>query len=84
MEKIKENPEKEIVFFIDKKQHKTVQLGWTVKELLEQFAKVDPARNTIALRHGNDFKEYSELGESISLENGMHFVIFDNSPTPVS
>lgn len=84
MEKINEKSEKDIVFFIDKKQLKTVQSSWTIKELLEQFAKVDPTRNTIALRIGNDYKEYSDLGESVDLENGMHFVIFNNAPTPVS
>lgn len=73
-----------IVFFIDKIQFKTSQSEMTVKELLSQYAKEDPAETTLVLKHGNDLTKFEDDNQLVSLKNGMHFVVFYDGPTPVS
>lgn len=75
--------EHEIVFFVDKQQFKTEQSQLTVRTIL-QMAKEDPAQTTLVLKHGNDQTKYTNLDEIISLQNGMKFVVFHNTPTTVS
>jgi hypothetical protein len=79
-----ENKLHEIVFFIDKQQFKTTQAQQSVRALLQDFAKEDPAQTTLVLKKGNDIIKFTNLDELITLENGMKFVVFHNSPTPVS
>jgi hypothetical protein len=74
----------EIVFFIDKQQFKTKESELSVRTILQDFAKEDPTQTTLVLRHGNDNVKYTNLDEIISLKNGMKFVVFHNTPTPVS
>ena len=54
-----------------------------VRELLE-LADEDPSETTLVLKHGNDLTKYNDPDEEVKLKNGMHFVIFHNSPTTVS
>jgi len=76
--------EKEIVFFIDSEKFETDQATLTVRTLLVDYAKEDPIQTTLALRHGNDIKKYTNIDESVAMKNGMKFIIFHNTPTPVS
>ena len=81
---VKTETEHEIVFFIDKQQFKTRQSELSVRAILQDFAKEDPTQTTLVLRHGNDLVKYTNLDEIISLKNGMKFVVYHNTPTPVS
>jgi hypothetical protein len=76
--------EHEIIFFIDKQEFKTKQSRQTVRALLTDFAHEDPAQTTLVLKRGNDIVKFTNLDEVITLENGMKFVVFHNTPTPVS
>jgi translation elongation factor EF-Tu-like GTPase len=79
------NQEKhKINFFIDKEKFETDQAQLSVRTLLVDFAKEDPTQTTLALRHGNDIDKFTNLDQSIAMENGMHFIVFHNTPTPVS
>jgi len=79
------NQEKhKINFFIDKEKFETDQAQLSVRTLLVDFAKEDPAQTTLAVRHGNDIEKFTNLDQLIAMENGMHFIVFHNTPTPVS
>lgn len=73
----------EVVFFIDKQQFKADPRPYSVRELLE-MAGEDPAETTLARRKGNELERYSNPDELIQIENGTHFVVLHNGPTPVS
>ena len=75
---------KKIVFFIDQKKYETNDPTLTVKQLLVDFAKVDPERYTLALKKEGGYHEYENLEEVIDMKEGMHFSLFDKKPTPVS
>ena len=81
---VKKETEHEIVFFVDMQQFKTRQSELSVRTILQDFAKEDPSQTTLVLRHGNDQIKYTNLDEIISLENGVKFVVYHNTPTPVS
>lgn len=76
--------EKEVVFFIDKEQFKTERTELSVRELLQDFAKADPTSSTLVWRHGNDLEKFTDLDKVVAIENGMHFVVYHNTPTTVS
>jgi len=76
--------EKGVVFFIDKQQFESGVADLSVRTLLVDFAKEDPAETTLVLRHGNELKKLTNLDEVIHLENGMKFLVYHNTPTPVS
>jgi hypothetical protein len=80
----KSDKPKDIVFFIDLQQHKTTEPSHTVRDLIVNFAKEDPATTTLVLKKGNEQHKYTNLDEIVPLENGMHFTIFHNTPTTVS
>jgi hypothetical protein len=75
--------ERDIVIHIDQEQFKVTRSEMTVRELL-QLAGENPAETTLVLRHGNEQHKYTNLDESVPLKNGMHFVVFHNTPTTVS
>jgi hypothetical protein len=75
--------ERKINFFIDKEKFETDQAQLSVQTLLVDFAKEDP-QTTLALRHGNDIVKFTNLDQLIAMENGMHFIVYHNTPTPVS
>ena len=75
---------KEIVFFIDQEQFKSETTQLTVRELLQNYAKCDPNVSTLVLRHGNDLQKLTDLSTVVTLENGMKFVVYHNTPTSVS
>lgn len=75
---------KKIVFFIDKQKFETTDPNSTPRSLLT-LAGEDPAETTLVLKDkGGELKKYTNLDEPIILEEGMHFVVFHNKPTPVS
>ena len=76
--------EKKIVFFIEQKKYETESEKLTVRQILVDFAKVDPERYTLALKQQGGFHEYGNLDEIIEMKEGMHFSLFDKKPTPVS
>ena len=75
---------KNVVFFIDKKQYKTEDSKLRARDLLLDYAEEDPAETTLVLKQGNDLTKYEDDDQVISLENGMHFVVYHDGPTPVS
>jgi hypothetical protein len=75
---------KKIVFFIEQKKYETTEESLTVRQILVDFAKVDPNRYTLALKKQGGFHEFENLDEIIDMKEGMHFSLFDKKPTPVS
>lgn len=73
-----------ITFFIDKEKFETEKRELSVRALLVEYAKEDPAMTTLALKLGNEIKKYTDLNELILMRNGMKFIVFHNEPTPVS
>lgn len=76
--------ERKIVFFIGKQKHETEEASLTVKEILVDFAKVNPDEKSLALKQGNEHPEYQNIDEIIIMKEGMHFVLFDKTPTTAS
>jgi hypothetical protein len=79
-----EKKEHKINFFIDKEKFETDQSSLSVRALLVDYAKEDSTQTTLAFKHGNDVKKYTNLDEMVPLENGMKFVVYHNTPTTVS
>lgn len=75
---------KKYVFFIDKTKYETESPSFTVRQILTEFAKVDPSTNTLAIKEHGNFRELKNLDEVIDLKEGQHFTIFNNEPTTVS
>jgi hypothetical protein len=75
---------KKYVFFIDKTKHETDHASLTVRQILTDFANVNTANNTLAVKEHGNFRELTNLEEPIDLKEGQHFTIFNNEPTPVS
>ena len=73
----------QIVIFIDQEQLKLEDRQYTPRELLK-LAGDDPAETTLVLKHGNDLETLTDLDKAFQPNNGEHFVVFHNSPTPVS
>ncbi len=79
-----ERGHKRVIFFIDKEKFETDQHELSVRVLLQEFAKEDPSVTTLVLKKGNDLIKFANLDEMIPLENGMKFIVYHNTPTPVS
>jgi hypothetical protein len=75
---------RKIHFFIDKERFETDQEKLSVGTLLVDFAKEDPSQTTLALKEGNEIKKFTNLDEMVEMKNGMHFIVYHNTPTPVS
>ena len=75
---------KKIVFFIGKTKHETEKKELTPREILVDFAKVSPDNFTLALKRQSGFDELTNLDDPIHMKEGMHFVLFDKTPTTVS
>lgn len=71
-------------FYIGQKQYQTFEPSLTVRQILVDFAMVDPAKNTLAIKNAGGFHEYKNLDETIQLTDCPHFVLFDNCQTSVS
>lgn len=78
------NKKEKTVYFIEQEKFETDQEQLSVRHLLVEDAKEDPATTTLGIRHGNDITKYTNLDELIPIKNGMRFIIFHNEPTPVS
>jgi len=79
-----ERQHKEYPFFIDKKEYKSPTVLLTARQILTDYAHVNPQSKTLAKKQVGGFHEYKDLDEAISLENAPHFILFDNTPTQVS
>lgn len=78
------NEHKKFVFFIDKQKFETSESELTVRQILVDYAKVNPNENVLVLVHGNELQELKDLEKVIELHEGMKFTIFNQNPTPVS
>jgi hypothetical protein len=76
--------DKTIKFKIDAEKFETTEQSLSVRSLIEDYAKVDAASNTLALLNGNVQHRYENLDEVVPLKNGMKFVVLSDKPTPVS
>ncbi len=77
------NTHTEVVIFIDQQQFKLEDRDYTPRELLK-LAGDDPAETTLVLKRGNDLEKLTDLDKPFRPKNGEHFVVYHNSPTPVS
>lgn len=80
----KKEKKHKIVFFIDKEKFETDQTHLSVKTLLVEFAKEDPAATTLVLKQGNELIKLTILEQIIDMKDGMKFLVYHNGPTPVS
>ncbi|HEX2628141.1 MAG TPA: hypothetical protein VHM26_04000 [Chitinophagaceae bacterium] len=71
-------------FYIGQKRYETKHKSLTVRQILVDFAKVDPKEKTLARKEGGGYHEYHNLDEVIPLKDCPHFTIFDNEPCIVS
>jgi hypothetical protein len=84
MDEVASNHVKVIHFFIDKSKFETTKSSLTVREILEDFAKVSSTNNTLAVKEAGNFVEFTDLNLQVELKEGEHFTVFNNEPTPVS
>jgi len=73
----------QIVVFIDKQKLTLEDRDFTPRELL-QLAGEDPAETTLVLKKGNELEKLTDLDKAFRPKEGAHFVVYHNSPTPVS
>lgn len=71
-------------FFIEKKKYETEQPTLTVRQILVDYAQVNPTSKTLAQKQGGGFRELKNLDEMIELHSAQHFALFDDTSTPVS
>jgi len=71
-------------FFIGKMIYHTQSSRLTVRQILEDFAKVNPIQKSLGIKTETGVHEYTDLNESVSLEGCPHFTLFDNQPVGVS
>ncbi len=73
----------QIIVFIDKQKVTLEDRDYTPRELL-QLAGEDPAETTLVSRKGNELEKLTDLDKAFRPKDGSHFVVYHNSPTPVS
>ena len=56
---------------------------YTPRQLL-MLAEEDPNETTLVRKHGHETEKLTDLDTPIELKNGEHFVVYHNTPTPVS
>ena len=84
MESKHEPPQQTIHFFIDKTPFETTTPKHTVRDLIVNFAKEDPTLVTLIQVKGDERIKHPDLNETLEVTDGEHFLIFHNTPTPVS
>jgi len=77
------NARNRIEIFIDQQKITIEDREYTPRELLE-LAGDNPSETTLALKHGHEITKLSDLDERFQPKEGDHFVVYHNSPTPVS
>ncbi len=73
----------DVVIFIDMEKFEVESEEMSVRELLE-LAEEDPQETSLVLKHGNDLDKFDDLNQIVELKNGMKFIVYHNTPTPVS
>lgn len=71
-------------FFIDQQEHHTKHPSLTVRQILEDFAKVNPVNKELAKKQPGGLHHYRDLNEVVSVEHCPKFTLFDLTPAPVS
>ena len=75
---------KKYVFFVENTKFETEQSHLTVRQILVDFVRVDPATKTLSLKVPGGHRELTNLDESLDLGSALHFGLFDNTPTTIS
>ena len=75
---------KKTVFFINHTKYETTEDALTPRVMLRDYAKEDPAKTTLAHKHGNQIDHLTNLDQSFELKNGTQFAVFYETPTTVS
>lgn len=73
-----------VAFFIDQEQVFAPTATLTVREILEDYAKVDATKTTLVEMHGDDRVKHPDLNERLTVNVCERFVVFHNTPTTVS
>ena len=68
-------------FYIGPKDYQTEHSHLTVRQILVDYAKVNPEKKSLAIKQGQEFHTYEDLNERIHLVPVKHFILFDNTPT---
>lgn len=71
-------------FFIDQQEHHTKHASLTVRQILEDFAKVNPLNKELTTKQSGGLHHYRNLDEVVSLEHCPKFTLFDLTPAQVS
>jgi hypothetical protein len=74
----------EIVFYVDKQRFVTDQPNQTPRSILQFFAGDNPDETTLVLKEGKEPHKFTNPDEPIVITDGMRFVVFHNTPCPVS
>ncbi len=74
---------KKLNIFINQKKLEVEADEMTPRQLLK-LANESPEEVVLALKEKGQLTKYEGLDEKIPLQNGMHFVTMDTTPTPVS
>lgn len=80
----KPHPPRIYSFSIDQKKFETEESQLSVRRILVEFARVDPANKVLAIKARGDYHRYTNLDEVIALADSPKFTLFDVSPTHVS
>lgn len=75
---------KEVVFFIDKQRFEVEDREYTIRELLEDFAKENADETVLVLRQGDDLVKLTDPDQRMRIKCASVFVVFHCGPTPVS
>jgi len=73
-----------VTFTIDQEERHSTCTTLTVREILREHAGVDPSLTTLVEMRGDEPVKHPDLDETLPLRQCERFVVFHNTPTPVS
>lgn len=73
-----------VTFTIDQEECHAPTPTLSVREVLTDYAKVNPNLTTLVELRGDEQVKHPDLTESLPLRQCERFVVFHNTPTPVS
>lgn len=73
-----------VAFFVDQEEEFSTVVTLTVRAILVEHAKADPAATTLVEIQGDERIKHPSLDEVITLKPCMRFVVYHNTPTTVS
>lgn len=71
-------------FFIDRVRFVSETNSLTPRQILVDFAKEDPAQTILVRVQGQEREKLQQLDTPIQVNDGTHFTILHQGPTPVS